>query len=79
MSSSVIADPIERFRAETRAWLQANCPPEMRRPAVTDEDRCWGGRNPTFQSATPSGCGSSGWPARAGPCRTGRPNTVARV
>jgi len=50
MSSSVIADPIERFRAETRAWLQANCPPEMRRPAVTDEDRCWGGRNPTFQS-----------------------------
>ncbi len=50
MSSSVLADPIERFRAETRAWLEANCPPEMRRPAVSDEDRCWGGRNPIFQS-----------------------------
>ena len=23
---------LETFRAETRAWLQANCPPEMRTP-----------------------------------------------
>ena len=38
------------FREETRAWLEANCPPEMRRPARTDEDRCWGGRNATFSS-----------------------------
>ncbi len=38
------------FREETRAWLQANCPPEMREPARTDEDRCWGGRNATFSS-----------------------------
>jgi alkylation response protein AidB-like acyl-CoA dehydrogenase len=41
---------LETFRAETRAWLEANCPPEMRRPVVGDDDRCWGGRNPTFQS-----------------------------
>jgi acyl-CoA dehydrogenase len=23
---------LETFRAETRAWLEANCPPEMRQP-----------------------------------------------
>jgi len=41
---------LDTFRAQTRAWLEANCPPEMRTPALTDEDRCWGGRRPTFSS-----------------------------
>jgi acyl-CoA dehydrogenase len=41
---------IEAFRAETREWLKANCPEEMRRPIVKDSDMCWGGRNPRFQS-----------------------------
>jgi acyl-CoA dehydrogenase len=41
---------LERFRRETRAWLEANCPPDMRQPVVADEDRCWGGRNATFKS-----------------------------
>lgn len=41
---------LEIFRCETRGWLEANCPPEMRRPARGDEDICWGGRNFTFQS-----------------------------
>jgi len=36
------------FRAETRAWLIENCPPEMRQPVRSDADACWGGRNPTF-------------------------------
>ncbi len=40
----------ENFRKETRAWLEANCPPEMRRPAQTEEDTCWGGRHAVFQS-----------------------------
>ena len=31
---------LERFRAETRAWLEANCPPEMRQPVVDDSDMC---------------------------------------
>ena len=35
---------IQRFREETRDWLEKNCPPEMRKPG----DVCWGGRNPTF-------------------------------
>ena len=38
------------FRSETRAWLEANCPPEMRKPIRSEADICWGGRNWTFQS-----------------------------
>jgi acyl-CoA dehydrogenase len=41
---------LENFRKETRAWLEANCPPEMRRPAQTEDDTCWGGRHAVFQS-----------------------------
>ena len=41
---------LEQFRRETRAWLEANCPPEMRRPAVSDADVFWGGRNAKFSS-----------------------------
>ena len=40
---------LETFRAETAAWLEANCPPEMREPMVDESDACWGGRNPTFK------------------------------
>ena len=39
---------LEAFRAETVAWLEANCPEEMRQPARGFDDGCWGGRNPTF-------------------------------
>lgn len=42
---------LDKFRGETRDWLEANCPAEMRRPARGDEDICWGGRNFVFQSA----------------------------
>ena len=42
-------DTLQSFRAETRAWLEANCPPEMRQPAGED-DICWGGRHCRFQS-----------------------------
>ena len=41
---------LETFRAETRAWLEANCPAEMRLPLRDEDDRCWGGRNWTFTS-----------------------------
>ena len=42
-------DP-DAFRADARAWLDANCPPEMRTPLRSEADACWGGRNWTFQS-----------------------------
>ena len=41
---------LESFRAETRAWLEANCPPEMREPVRDESDVCWGGRNPVFKN-----------------------------
>jgi alkylation response protein AidB-like acyl-CoA dehydrogenase len=41
---------LETFRIETRAWLEANCPLDMRKPFEDEEDRCWGGRKWTFNS-----------------------------
>ena len=41
---------LEKFRKDTRAWLEANCPPEMRKPMAADTDTFWGGRNAKFSS-----------------------------
>ncbi len=38
------------FRGQTRAWLAANCPPEMRQALRSEADVCWGGRNAVFSS-----------------------------
>ena len=40
---------LDDFRAETRAWLEANCPPECRGPAQEDA-AIWGGRNAVFKT-----------------------------
>ena len=41
---------LETFRTETRAWLDANCPPEMREPVRDESDIYWGGRRATFKN-----------------------------
>ena len=41
---------LETFRAKTRAWLEANCPAEMREPMRDESDACWGGRNAVFKN-----------------------------
>jgi alkylation response protein AidB-like acyl-CoA dehydrogenase len=41
---------LETFRAETRAWLDANCPPEVRGARDGDEDYVWGGRKAVFKT-----------------------------
>ncbi len=41
---------LESFRKETRAWLETNCPPEMRTPLQSEDDTCWGGRKWKFKS-----------------------------
>ncbi len=41
---------LETFRAETRAWLEANCPAEMREPVRDEADVYWGGRNASFKN-----------------------------
>lgn len=62
---------LETFRAETRAWLDANCPLEMREPVRDEEDVCWGGRNWTFkndaQKAWLEACVAKGYTVPAWP------------
>ncbi len=41
---------LENFREETRSWLEANCPAEMREPVRDDDDVFWGGRNASFKN-----------------------------
>lgn len=41
---------LDSFRSETRAWLEANCPEEMRQPVRDERDVYWGGRNATFKN-----------------------------
>ncbi len=41
---------LETFRKDTKAWLEANCPAEMRQPPRSEDDTCWGGRRWKFQS-----------------------------
>ncbi|MDP2286174.1 MAG: acyl-CoA dehydrogenase family protein, partial [Pseudohongiella sp.] len=40
---------LESFRAQTRAWLEENCPASMRTPAPEDEV-VWGGRHAVFKN-----------------------------
>jgi alkylation response protein AidB-like acyl-CoA dehydrogenase len=39
---------LDSFRADTRVWLEENCPASMRTPAPEDEV-VWGGRNAVFK------------------------------
>jgi acyl-CoA dehydrogenase len=45
----VVAD-LEQFRAETRRWLDDNCPPSMREPITADE-MVWAGTQIEFTTA----------------------------
>ena len=40
---------LQAFRAETRAWLEENCPPSMRTP-TPDDEIVWGGRRERFKN-----------------------------
>jgi len=58
---------LDAFRAETRAWLEANCPPSMRTPMTGEDDAVWGGKN--FEFKNPEAklwlerMGAKGWTA----------------
>ncbi|MEA3045366.1 MAG: hypothetical protein QOH47_3204 [Sphingomonadales bacterium] len=41
---------LDNFRDDCRAWLEANCPAEMREPVRDESDMCWGGRKPVFKN-----------------------------
>jgi acyl-CoA dehydrogenase len=55
---------LDTFRAETRAWLEANCPPSMREPVRGEQDIVWGGRKARLspdQKAWLDAMASRGW------------------
>ena len=62
-----MTDQLEAFRAETRAWLEENCPASMRTPISGEEDFVWGGRNYQFkhpdQKLWLERMGAKGWTA----------------
>jgi alkylation response protein AidB-like acyl-CoA dehydrogenase len=66
---------LDTFRAETRAWLEANCPAECRGPVDSDEDRVWGGRSAVFPTPAHKTwlekMGARGWTAPEWPAEYG--------
>jgi len=55
---------LSEFRTSTRAWLEANCPAEMRKPMMHEDDTVWGGRNAKLsihQKKWLDAMGSRGW------------------
>ena len=68
---------LEQFRKETRAWLEANCPPEMREPAPQTTTSAGAAATAKFKNRKRRSSGSNAWSARAGPCRPGRRNMAA--
>ncbi|PHS23209.1 MAG: acyl-CoA dehydrogenase [Robiginitomaculum sp.] len=66
---------LETFRIETRAWLEENCPDDMRKPMRSEADACWGGRNVEFscdaQKIWLERMGAKGWTAPEWPSEYG--------
>jgi len=62
---------LEDFRQQTRTWLEANCPPEMREPMRSEDDVCWGGKKFVFKSEAQQQwlqrMGERGWTVPAWP------------
>ena len=44
-----VSEELEQFRADTRDWLENNCPPGMRTP-MKDNEIVWGGRREQFKN-----------------------------
>ena len=60
-----MADDLQVFRTDTRKWLDAHCPPEMREPMRSEKDAVWGGRDQSAltgpQKAWMDAMGARGW------------------
>ena len=63
------------FRTTTRAWLEDNCPAEMRTTMRSEKDACWGGRHFEFQSPAQKqwldAMGARGWTVADWPAEYG--------
>jgi len=67
-------DELETFRAETRSWLEENCPPSMRTP-MKDDEIVWGGKREKFKNPDAKiwleRMGEKGWTAPQWPKKYG--------
>ena len=67
---------LETFRSETRVWLEAYCPAEMREPVRSEDDACWGGRNFKFKNPAQKlwldTMAAKGWTVRSEERRVGK-------
>ncbi len=65
---------LAKFRADTRDWLEANCPASMRTP-MPPEETVWGGRNAQFTNPDSKlwleRIGGKGWTAPMWPAEYG--------
>ena len=68
---------LDTFRAETRAWLEANCPAEMRDADARRKRTPAGAGGTSSSSRRRRSNGSTPWRRAAGPCPTGRRNMAA--
>ena len=62
---------LEAFRAETRAWLEANYPPSLKEPMASEDDAPWGGRKTNYSNPDialwTKRMGEKGWTAPTWP------------
>jgi len=67
-------DALENFRADTRAWLEENCPPSMRTP-MTEDESPWGGKRAVWKNPESKqwmeAMASRGWTAPQWPSEYG--------
>ncbi|HAO36319.1 MULTISPECIES: acyl-CoA dehydrogenase family protein [unclassified Hyphomonas] len=65
---------LEQFRAETREWLEENCPPSMRTP-MKDDEIVWGGKREKFKNPEAKlwleRMGEKGWTSPEWPAKYG--------
>jgi len=65
---------LEQFRAETREWLEENCPPPMRTP-MKDDEIVWGGKREKFKNPEAKlwleRMGEKGWTSPEWPAKYG--------
>ncbi|MBU2082472.1 MAG: acyl-CoA dehydrogenase family protein [Alphaproteobacteria bacterium] len=69
-----VTEDLDAFRAETRNWLEANCPPSMRTP-MKDSEVVWGGKSEKFPNPESKiwleRMGEKGWTAPEWPAAYG--------
>tara|TARA_R110002020_G_scaffold474460_1_gene705906 strand:+ start:93093 stop:94307 length:1215 start_codon:yes stop_codon:yes gene_type:complete len=69
-----VTEDLDAFRAETRNWLEANCPPSMRTP-MKDNEIVWGGKSEKFPNPESKvwleRMGEKGWTAPEWPAAYG--------